>query len=419
MLFPEIDETLGSELTGVVALSQYDRAFLLSVVNVSRFWGTLTNEQQGYIEALEYRIMADDITVLLQEIRDAILAGGGAGGTEPSYAVSFNPQVTIGATPCGCPEDVGLLKPSPCVYAKGTGGKWVGNWYVLPLREEGGLSISGTLEAGDYEVRVSNLSTPEQREFDVTVSYDGGGFYVPLYFFGGYNESNPWVDTFTLASRGDIEVSVRQLAGFDVGDTLVKVSVCRRKTPKGGGHEIELDVKPRPNSSTGVKGGRPVLGAGSRYIATPKDSEFTTINSFDSGMTVYRSKMEFYFELYPDLPEIVKNTIKGLIAIAFPPLGVALLADSIEVDLFGQTLVDYGGVAKPYQDGFLITVEFDLPVDGIAALPTDPLSFVDFFSVELDIITTSENETLLELLVDYTAHMFVKWAKLAIETGIE
>jgi hypothetical protein len=415
--YPDIDNLgLDTQTNGVVALSQYDRAFLLSVVNVSRFWGTLTNEQQGYIEQLENVLMADDITVLLQEIRDAIALGGG-GSVAPAPVVSFNPVVSLVNGGCGCPEDVGLLRLNPCTLAKGTGGKWDGEWYKLPLREDGQLSIEGELDAGEYGVTVAYSPRGENRDFSVVLEYGGGGVSVD-YFIADLFPSDTWAHTFTLKARGDVSLVVAQLAeNTDAGLCYVKASLCKIKRPLGGRQEVQLDVKPKPNSLTGQAGGFPTLGGGSSYVATPKDSEFTTTNTFTDSQVVISSRVVIFFEFFPDLPELIKTALRGLIALAFPPLALIAFADEVELELFGVSVLPDTGTFTPEGDGFLLELDFELPVEGIPALVTDPLGFIDFANFSMSVVTTSENETLAELLLTFTGRMFVRWAKLVIDTG--
>lgn len=68
MLFPDISE-YSQETNGLVIVSDYDRAFLLSIIQSRLFWDEQTNDENlAYIDALEHKLMADQITEIFERI---------------------------------------------------------------------------------------------------------------------------------------------------------------------------------------------------------------------------------------------------------------------------------------------------------------------------------------------------------------
>ena len=69
LIYPDIEDR-GRDTNGLIVVSDYDRAFLLALIQ-ERLFPNLTDEQAAYVADLENRIMADRITELIERIADA------------------------------------------------------------------------------------------------------------------------------------------------------------------------------------------------------------------------------------------------------------------------------------------------------------------------------------------------------------
>lgn len=68
MLFPDIADR-SQETNGLVIVSDYDRAFLLAIIQSRLFFNDQMNDERiAYIDALEHKLMADVITEIFERI---------------------------------------------------------------------------------------------------------------------------------------------------------------------------------------------------------------------------------------------------------------------------------------------------------------------------------------------------------------
>jgi hypothetical protein len=71
MLFPDINE-YSQDTNGLIIVSDYDRAFLLSIIQSRLFFEEQTNDENlAYIDSLEHKLMADVITQIFERIATA------------------------------------------------------------------------------------------------------------------------------------------------------------------------------------------------------------------------------------------------------------------------------------------------------------------------------------------------------------
>ena len=353
-----------------------------------------------------------DIELAIAGLSNALNSGGGGGTLPPAPAPRTDPYPV--SNPCGCLQEVPAgLELSPCLPASGSGGLWIGNGFYR-IEDGSSYGIEGFLRKGSYTLSVEFMSSGEDGFVQVVGSWLGGGFSDTWPYNFPIGEAK--IYEFDTVAGGDISIQAvwdGSLSQFN----YVKINLCRRGEIQGGRVELPLDVKPRPESTTGAIGGGVVYGLGSKYkVQLDLTNDWESITTWRVADNIYQADMVFYFELFPDLPEIIKTVVRGTIAAFLPSIGALMFAEDISVTVLGVPLIASDPVFEPENDGFKVTVSLGIPLGGILGIYLNPLAMLGMIDAEIDFIDVASDPTVVDFFQLTAQKLYMKWSKVILKT---